>query len=171
MFLDLKKRFIKLIKKPITNPTNKERNISISGFKSMLYSDKFPPAIAKAIWNRIANNINAAASSNATTGKSVLTNGPFALYCFITINVAAGAVALAIAPRVKTNSQGTRESSMKCATTKANTTKTDAKRASKQVMTKTLLPTVFNTVNLNDVPMEKAIKPKAIVDTHLMLST
>ena len=40
------------------------------------------------------------ASSRATTGSKMSVSFPFALYCFTTIRVAAGAVAVAIAPRV-----------------------------------------------------------------------
>ena len=40
-------------------------------------------------------------NKNATTGSNVSVTGPFALYCLITISVAAGAVAVATAPSVK----------------------------------------------------------------------
>ena len=53
------------------------------------------------IENKTENAIKATASSKATTGIRVSTTGPFALYCLITIKVAAGAVAHAIAPKVK----------------------------------------------------------------------
>ena len=76
------------------------------GLNNILYTENSPPMeMVEAIWNKTANKIKAAASSRATTGKSVFTKGPRALYCLMTIKVAAGAVALAIAPRVKTKDQ------------------------------------------------------------------
>ena len=44
------------------------------------------------------NAISATASSSATTESSVSVTGPLALYCLMTMMVAAGAVADAIAP-------------------------------------------------------------------------
>ena len=38
-------------------------------------------------------------------------------------------------------------------------------------MTNTFLPTALIALALKDEPIEKAIKPKAIVDTHLIWST
>ena len=61
LFLDLKKRFIKEMNKPITKPETKEIAISINGFNNMLYKERFPPATAKAIWNNIANRLYYAA--------------------------------------------------------------------------------------------------------------
>ena len=107
MFLDLKKRLAKLITKPSTAPTTKEMVISSNGLTIMAYTEIEPPAKAVAIWNKIAKRIKAAASSNATTGNKVSTNGPCARYCLITIKVAAGAVALAIADNVNANSKET----------------------------------------------------------------
>ena len=130
-----------------------------------------PPANAAASWNKIANKIKAAASSKATTGSNVSTNGPLALYCLMTIKVAAGAVALAIADNVKTICHDTYCGKIKWATTKAAITSTEAPKASKTVMIITLLPNAFIVAFLNDVPIEKAIKPKATELTQLILLT
>ena len=57
----------------------------------------------KDIWEKpkeIAKITRPTASSRATMGRSRLVSLPFALYCLITISVAAGAVAEAIAPRM-----------------------------------------------------------------------
>ena len=55
---------------------------------------------------------------------------------------------------------------MKCAASKAAITNKEAPTASKTVITITLLPKALMVLILNDVPIEKAIKPKATVDTH-----
>src|SRR5690606_7168426 len=88
-----------LNKNPSTIPNAIEPIISTKGKRAVTKAEFWPGFIIEltiAITNPKA--INATASSNATTLSNVLVTGPFALYCFITITVAAGAVAAAIAP-------------------------------------------------------------------------
>ena len=84
-----------LLKIETNGQTNKSKTLGFAPF-----------AIAFEIENKIEKAINATASSKATTGSNVLTTGPSALYCLITIKVAAGAVAHAIAPKVRIISTG-----------------------------------------------------------------
>ena len=56
-----------------------------------------PAPIDLAIPKEIAKMTNPTASSRATTGSNMSVTAPFALYCFTTIKVAAGAVAVAAA--------------------------------------------------------------------------
>ena len=102
LFLDLNSLFIIEITNPSTAPITKDIKISRSGFASILYKEYSPTDIPLASWNKMAKRISAAASSRATTGNKVSTKVPLALYCLITIKVAAGAVALAIALMVRT---------------------------------------------------------------------
>ena len=105
--LDLKNLQPKEIRKPNNAPKAKEARISRRGTTIIPITDK---SVAVAIdllkENKIEKAINATASSKATTGIKVSTTGPLARYCLITINVAAGAVAQAIAPRVKISDTG-----------------------------------------------------------------
>ena len=80
----------------------------------------------------------------------------------MTIKVAAGAVALAIAPRVKTSYNGTLSGMIKCKTRVVIITKIEAAKASKIVIIITLFPTAFKTLVLKEVPIENAINPRAI---------
>ena len=85
---------------PMIAPSKSEHTISINGFTRMEIKSIVPLTSVFAIPKDTANTINPTASSNATIGKRSWVNGPFALYCLTTISVAAGAVAVAIAPRV-----------------------------------------------------------------------
>ena len=90
--------------KPSTAPNKSPPIISITGLiitLSISTSPELPIILATA--TEIPNAIKATASSIATTGSKVSVTGPFALYCFTTIMVAAGAVAEAIAPRTSEN--------------------------------------------------------------------
>ena len=91
------------IKNPKTAPIAKDKTISITGLASISYRfiTPFPVSIVLAILNKTENKIKATASSRATTGSKVSVTGPLALYCLITSNVAAGAVAQLIAARVR----------------------------------------------------------------------
>ena len=100
-------------------------------------------------------------SSSATTGISVLTSGPSALYCLMTISVAAGAVAHAIEPIASANGN---DSPSKSITT---VTRNKATNASSIVIINIALPTLFKSSNFSSAPMEKAMKAKA---TSLMIS-
>ena len=59
----------------------------------------------------------------------------------------------------------------KWATTNAATTNKEPPKASKTVITMTLLPSALIVAFLKEVPIEKAMKPKATVLTQLILST
>ena len=159
--LEAKKRKQKEMIRPHINPSTIEANIESKGQTAR---DKklgvVPLAIALAMENNTSKTINATASSNATTGKRVLTTGPLALYCLMTIRVAAGAVAQLIAPKVNMISTGISEINI-FVKNSPNITKIDAPRASKTVIKTILLPTAFNDENLNEAPIEKAIKPRA----------
>ena len=131
--------------------------------------EKSPPVdIVEAIWKRMEKRINATASSKATTGNKVFTNGPRALYCLMTINVAAGAVALAIADNTKTNSKEINDGKTKWRANSPPITKIEAPKASKMVIITTLLPSDFKIEALKELPIEKAIKPRATLLTHLI---
>ena len=56
---------------------------------------------------------------------------------------------------------------MKCAVNKAAMTSKEAPKASKIVIIMTLLPKALIVFLLKEVPMEKAIKPKAALLTQL----
>ena len=88
--------------KPSAAPKTSEAIISISGTTITLINE-IDVALASdlEIENKTEKAIKATASSKATTGIRVSTSGPLALYCLITISVAAGAVAQATAPKVK----------------------------------------------------------------------
>ena len=86
-------------------PTSNEPTISSSGTKTKLIKlivstqDSLYIKINFEIAIDIEKIINPIASSKATTGSNISTKGPLALYWWITIRVAAGAVAVATAPR------------------------------------------------------------------------
>ena len=99
--LDLKNRQPSETIKPNIAPKTSEAIISIIGTTKTPTIDRFvASAIDLEIEKRTEKAIKAIASSNATTGIKVSTTGPWARYCLITIKVAAGAVAQAIAPNV-----------------------------------------------------------------------
>ena len=77
--------------------------ISITGANTNSFIEAPLPesAVARAIESEYI--ISAVASSIATTESKVSLTGPFALYCLITIIVAAGAVAAAIEPKTSEN--------------------------------------------------------------------
>ena len=87
---------------PIIAPRRREHTISIKGFTIMERISISPLTIVFAIPNDTANTTRPTASSSATIGSNNFVRGPFALYCLTTIKVAAGAVAVAIAPSVRT---------------------------------------------------------------------
>ena len=69
-----------------------------------------------------ANTIKPTASSNATIGSNSLVKGPFALNCLTTMRVAAGAVAVAMAPNVRSCGTDNLSGIIKCTTTNARST-------------------------------------------------
>ena len=86
-----------------------------------------PISKACAIPNETANNTKPTASSMATTNIRSLVRGPSALYCLITINVAAGAVADAMAPSVIAAGSEIKFGFIKCTAIRANTFLSPAK--------------------------------------------
>ena len=86
---------------PSAAPTTRERPISSSGEISMFCTVGAAPLVRDcAMASEIANAARPIASSMATTESSVFVIVPCARYCRTTISVAAGAVAVAIAPSV-----------------------------------------------------------------------
>ena len=69
------------------------------------------------------------ASSSATTGSRISVTGPLALYWLTTISVAAGAVAVAMAPRVMQTEMGSFSGIRKCTATSTRSTSTVADSA------------------------------------------
>ena len=84
---------------PRKAPRSKEATISIIGSTSTPIRFVLPVTMEVAIPKETANTASPTASSRATIGSKMSVNLPFALYWRTTINVAAGAVAVAIAPR------------------------------------------------------------------------
>ena len=84
---------------PITAPRTIESTTSRTGSTITERISIAPVLIDFATPNETAKTIRPTASSRATTGRRISVTGPFALYCFTTISVAAGAVAVATAPR------------------------------------------------------------------------
>ena len=93
------KNFSTMLKtQPRAAPRTREATISTSGF-TMTETRLMEPEIrALAIPVDTAKTIKPTASSRATMGSRMLVRGPLALYWLMTITVAAGAVAVAIAP-------------------------------------------------------------------------
>ena len=120
---------------PRSAPTKSAPPISITGGKTVSLKDVPLPAIAEAIAIESEYIISAVASSIATTERSVSVSLPFALYCLITIIVAAGAVAAAIEPSTSENVIP------KPAARSARTTNTTAKNDSRHAMTIGVAPT------------------------------
>ena len=124
-----------------------------------------------AIPNNTANTVSAIASSRATIGSNISTNLPFALYCLTTIKVAAGAVAVEIAPNVKAWAIVNVSGCNKETTIRQTLTKKVAPKASQKPTITAFLPICFKSFTLNSLPIEKAIKPRATSDTIDNFST
>ena len=146
---------------PNTPPKRIDPPISIKGFAIDIIVNASEPWINTcAAAKQIPNAITAIASSIATTGISVLTNGPLALYCFNTINVAAGAVADAIAPIAKLNANG-------C----PNTNTITAINASNKAIIIIPEPIFFKFLKFNELPILYAINPRAACEISSNPST
>ena len=131
----LKKRSGTVKSIPVMKPTTKAPPISITGERRASPKVISPPARALAMATQIPKYIRAVASSIATTESKVSVIGPLALYCLITMMVAAGAVAAAIAPSTKENE------SSKPAATRPMTTAITANSDSKIAITMGVAPT------------------------------
>ena len=110
----INKRDVATKKSNIKNPNPIDNTTSINGSKIIDAILALPATKVLATPNEIENSTNPTASSNATTGRSVSVTGPFALYCLTTINVAAGAVAEAIAPKIIAEGKGNFSGIIKC---------------------------------------------------------
>ena len=119
-----------------------------------------------------ANTTRPTASSSATMGSRMSVRGPRALYWLMTMTVAAGAVAVAMAPstmQVDTGSfSGPR---MKWRPMSTRSTMTVAVNACRMATTVACFPVFRRASMRNSLPMEKAMKPRAVSDTRLMAST
>src|SRR5699024_9803544 len=132
------------------------------------FAEAFVPNSVCVIAAAKPNNIKAIASSIATTLKRVSVTGPFALYCLITITVAAGAVAAAIAPNIIAIERS------KPASTKAIWTNNTANVASKRAITIGDQHTLLKQLILNEKTNVNAINPKAtceIIPNEAIFST
>lgn len=94
--------FAKDNKNPIIPPIASE---AITSRKAIKIVNRIEVALATTRLFAIATHkkkiISPIASSRATTGNKVFVTIPFALYCLTTSSVAAGAVAVAIAPKIR----------------------------------------------------------------------
>ena len=87
--------------------------------------------------------------------------GPFDLYCFTTIKVAAGAVAVATDAKTMATGSGSASGITKCKPIKTASTTTVVKTAWNTPITVACFPIFFNCDKRNSLPIAKAIKPSA----------
>ena len=152
-------------------PRISENTISSSGSMITETMSRVPPAIACAMPKETENTTSPTASSSATIGSRRSVTGPFALYCLTTINVAAGAVAEAIAPSVIATGKGsTSGPSRKCSRTRTASTISAAIRAWITPITVAVFPVSLSCASLNSFPISKAINPRATLFRVLTLS-
>lgn len=124
--------------KPRIKPKAMDPKISIRGDKAVAQAELWPGfSMELTVAMAKPNAIMATASSKATTLSMVFVTGPFALYCFTTIIVAAGAVAAAMAPKRSEIFVS------KPQIIKTPDTKTEAKRASNKAITMGVAPAFF----------------------------
>ena len=131
----LKKRSGSRKIKPSAAPTTRAPPISRSGDSKDAPNDAPASVRPCATATASENRIRAVASSMATTDSSVSVTGPFARYCLMTMMVAAGAVAAAIAPSTSENGSGC------LAISRPSTTNTTANSDSRHAMTIGATPT------------------------------
>ena len=156
---------------PPSAPSASEHTISISGSTTMEITSNEPVLSAFAMPNDTANTIRPTASSSATMGSSRSTSGPFALYCRTTMSVAAGAVAVAMAPSVMACAMDSLPFVSSAITISAISTRNVAASACKTPMTNACLPVCFSSDTRNSLPMENAMKPSATSEISDRLST
>ena len=114
---------------PRPAPSSREATISMAGFNSTDTRFTEPEIRALAMPVDTAKTIRPTASSRATMGSRMLVRGPLALYWLMTITVAAGAVAVAMAPRTMQVDTGRVSPRNRCSTSNPTSTKTVAARA------------------------------------------
>ena len=151
----------KLNKNPKVAPNTKDKTISNNGSKTIDKIFVEPKLIDLAIPKEIAKIINPTASSNATTGNKISVTGPFALYCFTTIKVAAGAVAVAIAANTIAADNDNLSGIIKCRQINAISTMIVVNTAWNTPIVNACFPTFLSCDILNSLPIEKAMKPNA----------
>ena len=156
---------------PSTAPRVREPIISRMGFRMTDRRLKVPEIMVLATPKETAKTTRPTASSRATTGRSMLVRGPFALYWFTTIMVAAGAVAVATAPRTMQVDTGSFSPSTRCIRSRATSTNRVAARAWMMATTVACLPVCFREDRRNSLPMEKAMKPRATSQMRLNWDT
>ena len=157
--------------KPAIAPSSSEPTISMSGESRMLATLNCALSIARAMPKDTANAMRPTASSSATIGSSRSVSSPLALYWRTTISVVAGAVAVAMAPRVIAAGTESTSGRIKWNTTSATSTKASAASACRTPMTIACLPVFFSWLRRNSLPMENAIKPIATSEIMLSVST
>ena len=143
----------------------------MSGLTSTETMLSAPLIIALAMPKLTANTTRPTASSSATMGSSRSVSLPLALYWRTTISVVAGAVAVAMAPRVIAAGTESTSGRIKWNTTSATSTKASAASACRTPMTIACLPVFFSWLRRNSLPMENAIKPIATSEIMLSVST
>ena len=156
---------------PMTAPSARDPTISTSGFTRMDTRSISLLTRVLAMPKDTANTTRPTASSRATMGSSRLVKGPLALYWRTTISVAAGAVAVAMAPRVSTWARDSFSGIRKWSASRARSTSAVAVSAWKTPMTAACLPVAFRSCRRNSLPMEKAMNPRATSEIRLRLPT
>ena len=122
----------------------------------MSWAENPPASFPLMMADTMLNASRHTTSSRATICSRVSTNSPLALYWLIVIIVLAGAVAVAMAPRIRANSQLRRNTSFR-----TTVTSTPAASASLKVMTMILFPVRISTSFLKNFPTPKAINASA----------
>ena len=151
---------------PIPAPSSREQRISSRGFSTTLTAFRLPPSMAPATPMETAKITRPTASSRATMGSSRLVTGPLALYWRTTISVAAGAVAAAMAPRVTATGRGSVSGpTRKYRPISAASTSRLVNSAWAMPMTVAVRPVLRSWARRNSLPMSKAIKPRATLDS------
>ena len=153
--------------RPIREPRSREPTISSRGSTRMDSRLTLPECRAVATPKDTAKATRPTASSRATMGSSRSVSLPLALYCRTTIRVAAGAVAVAMAPRVMAAGALSTSGISRCRPSRAASTSTMAIRACSTPMTAACLPVSFSWDRRNSLPMEKAMKPRATEEMTL----
>ena len=147
---------------PISAPSASDITISTTGSTRMDTRSNAPLFMALATPNDTANTTRPTASSSATTGSRMSVSLPLALYWRTTIRVAAGAVAVAIAPSVIAAGMDRRSPPrMKCRPISATSTNSAATRPCTMPTMVACLPVFFSDDSRNSLPMANAMKPSA----------
>ena len=142
-----------------------------TGSTSTLTTLIVPLSSAMATPKDAENSTRPTASSIATTISSSRVMGPSALYCRTTINVAAGAVAAAMAPSVMAEETEIASGRMKCSRISAASTISVAQTACRMPTMIACRPMVLSWLTRNSLPMVNAIKPKATCERMFRRST